>query len=92
MASFNTCFGKEMDLVVKVLPGGANLVLTVDSSMTVRELKAELRTRLAKEHPDLTASRMFIVYQYRVLKDHQVLWRVLWSGCLIDLVLGNNYS
>lgn len=86
MGNLNVCSSKKMKVVVQVLPRGATHELTVPSRLTVLELKA----RLAGELVDLPASRMFVVHQYRVLQDRQVLGAVLRSGSIVILALTNN--
>lgn len=86
MGNFNVSMRDEMSLVVQVLPGGATLLMTVASSITVRQLKVQL----AKELPQLPASRMFIVHDYRVLHDGQVLGAALTNGSVIVLAIADN--
>lgn len=86
MGNLNVCLSREVKVKVQVLPGGATHELTVPSRLTVRELKA----RLARELPDLPASKMFLVYQYCVLKDRQVVGAVLRSGSIVVLALASN--
>lgn len=86
MGNFNVSMKNEMNLLVQVLPGGATLPLTVASSITVRQLKVQL----ARELPELPASRMFIVHEYQVLQDHQVLGAVLRTGSIIVLAFADN--
>ena len=75
-----------MSLRVQVLPGGTLLTLTVPSDMSVRELKAVL----AQQLPGFPASKMFIVHDYRVLQDRQVVGAVLMEGSMIVLTRADN--
>lgn len=86
MGNLFACLSGELRVVVQALPWGGTHELTVPSRLTVRELKA----RLARELPALPVARMFVVYQYRVLQDRQVLGAVLRSGSMVILALPCN--
>ncbi|MPC26148.1 hypothetical protein E2C01_019281 [Portunus trituberculatus] len=76
----------RMSVRVQVLPAGTVLTLTVPSDMTVRELKAVLALQL----PGFPAPKMFIVQDYRVLQDHQVVGAVLAEGSIVVLTRADN--